>query len=164
MAENELVKMTIKDIEDAAIALVGHDEFYEVANALKEDIMFFNAYIGRNQAWIPFKFKIVPVGRGTISAYEDIYNRYYTGIEYIYEVYAIYLVMQGIILDVYDDESPRKITHANIRKFATWLYSELGLKLEDYVGDFVGCSKGVVYTKAQLFKILHPEENKDAEK
>lgn len=36
--------------------------------------------------------------------------------------------------------------------------------LEDYVRDFVGCSHGVASTKARLFKILHPEENEDAEK
>lgn len=128
-----------------------------MANSLKEELMSFRAYVRKNTKQKNFTFKIVPVRVGTTNVFGDIMNRYYSGIEYIYEVYAIYLVIQYIIQDIYDDESPRKITHANIRRFASWLYNQLGLQLEDYVVDFLGYTASAKSTKAQLYKILHLE-------
>lgn len=153
----EAKELTIKDIEEGAISLVGTDKFYEVANTLKEELMSFRAYIRKNTKQKNFTFKITPVRVGTTNVFGDIMDRYYSGIEYIYEVYAIYLMIQCIIQDVYDDESPRKITRSNIRRFASWLYNQLGLRLEDYVVDFMGYSTGAKTTKTQLYKILHLE-------
>lgn len=155
--------MTIKDIMRLAQHAKGIDEYYESLRLLKSDLDFFKFYLSRNKKSTDFWFKVVPVGCGTIRAFEDIMKAYGLSDSYLEEEYVIYTVLKDIILDVYNNSDDRQYPDAIIFEFAIWLKKELGLYLSDYVIDFVGCSQGCLNTTSELSKIIDKEYEKNAD-
>ena len=155
--------MTIKDIMRLAQHAKGIDEYYETFRLLQSDLDFFKMYLARDKKSPGFWFKVVPVGLGTIKAFEDIMKAYGLSDSYLEEEYAIYLLLKDIILDVYNNSDDRQYPDAVIYEFAIWLKKELGLYLSDYVIDFVGCSQGCLNTTSELSKIIDKEYEKNAD-
>ena len=155
--------MTIKDIMRLAQHSKGIDEYYETFRLLQSDLDFFKMYLARDKKSPGFWFKVVPVGLGTVKAFEDIIRAYGLSDSYLEEEYAIYLLLKDIILDVYNNSDDRQYPDAVIYEFAVWLQKELGLSITYYVTDFVGCSQGCLNTTSELSKIIDKEYEKNAD-
>ena len=153
--------MNVKDILKLAKDAVGVDKYFEDYRLLKSDLDFFKMYLARNRKSSGFWFKVVPVGLGTVKAFEDIIRAYGLSDSCLEDEYAIYTVLKDIILDVYNNADARRYSDAVIFEFTTWLKKELGLYLSDYVIDFVGCSQGCLNTTSELSKIIDKEWEKN---
>lgn len=150
--------MNIEKVKHIAISIKGVDDFYKESKLLKEDMAFFKMYTDRNKK-SDFRFVLIPCQQGAYKAFRDIFEAYSLSDTFLEDAFAVYTVMKDIILDVYDQNM--KYTSGEIREFALYLKSDFNLNLEDYVGDFVGCSHGIVFTNKLLYEII---TCKDADK
>ena len=113
------------------------DEYYKKLFALQEDIEFFNLYMKRNK-----KSEYELVVKVKISAgrvFEDVWRKYGYGTD----------TLLGIIFkdmydgtDIYSDDEIRSF------KFSFEMYEET--KMEDYISDFIDCSRGCMNVAKQL--------------
>jgi hypothetical protein len=155
--------MNIKDIIGLDKNAIGMAEYYNGYRLLREDYDYFKMYILRNTKCTDFYFKIVPVGCGTIRVFEDIMKAYGLSDRYLEEVYAIYLLLKAIILDVYNNLEERQYPDAVVAEFAEWLQKELGLSILSYIHDFIDCSFRCIDITTKLSKIIDKECENNAD-
>ena len=84
---------------------------------------------------------------------------YYHDANAVENTYCICSLMDSIFTDIYHESNG--YTEEEIVGFAEFLKDELGLKLEDYVSDFIGCSHGVIGVRKKLCEILYGEEQEN---
>ena len=105
-------------------------------------------------------FKRIEYDVNTIAfrCYKDVYGAYgyYPNANAVENTYCICSLMDSIITDIYHESNG--YTEEEIIGFAEFLKDELGLKLEDYVSDFIGCSHGVAGVSKKLYEILYEDE------
>ena len=146
--------MTISQVRHRVIQNTG-DGYYETVKQLKEDLEFFSIYISRNKK-TRLGFTLIPFAGGAFRCYKDVYGAYGYYPDCIENTYCICSLMDSIITDIYHESNG--YTEEEIVDFAEFLKDEIGLKLEDYVSDFIGCSHGVASVRKKLCEILYGEE------
>ena len=124
------------------------DEYVEKLLTLQEDIEFFNLYMKRNKkSGYELVVKvIVSAGR----AFDDVWRKYGSGTDKdsIERTFAETTLLSVIFKDMYDGTDIYSDDEIRSFKSNFEMYNET--KMEDYISDFIGCSRGCMDVARQL--------------
>lgn len=129
----DIVKEIVMDIKSI-------DKYYEELNMLKSDVEFFNLFMRRDKK-SKFKFT-VKVGCGSSNkTFEGLWKRYGFSSSYLENVYVEFELIKMLINQIYDETGP--LEEDKISDLIYYFEQYDDLNVEDYVGDFIGCSRGI---------------------
>lgn len=129
----DIVKKIVMDIKSI-------DKYYEELNMLKSDVEFFNLFMKREKK-SKFEFT-VKVGYGSSNkAFEGLWKRYGFSSSYLENVYVEFELIKMLINQIYDETGP--LEEDKISDLIYYFEQYDDLNVEDYVGDFIGCSRGI---------------------
>ena len=84
----------------------------------------------------------VKVGCGSSNkAFEGLWKRYGFSSSYLENVYVEFELIKMLINQIYDETGPLEEDKISDLIYYFEQYDELNI--EDYVGDFIGCSRGI---------------------
>lgn len=113
---------------------------YKEASVLKEDIDFFKLYMKREKK-SDFSFDVrFSKGMGT-AFFNDLWDNYYRMFTddlhcMIFEHMIVYRLMKSL------DDNLNTYTEEQVATILEYFEKEYSMDLEDYVGNFIGCSLG----------------------
>lgn len=129
----DIAKKIVMDIKSI-------DKYYEELNMLKSDVEFFNLFMRREKK-SKFEFT-VKVGCGSSNkAFEGLWKRYGFSSSYLENVYVEFELIKMLINQIYDETGP--LEEDKIPDLIYYFEQYDDLNVEDYVGDFIGCSRGI---------------------
>ena len=129
----DIAKKIVMDIKSI-------DKYYEELNMLKSDVEFFNLFMRREKK-SKFEFT-VKVGCGSSNkAFEGLWKRYGFSSSYLENVYVEFELIKMLINQIYDETGP--LEEDKISDLIYYFEQYDDLNVEDYVGDFIGCSRGI---------------------
>lgn len=138
-------------IIDIARKVVGTDIYYQKLNALKEDVEFFTLYMKRNKK-SDFNFDIRISYSCSFKAFNDIWEKYDYYQKNLETACSEFIVLKSIIEDLYNGTGI--YTDAEIREFIEYFQKYNETHIYDYIGDFIGCSRGITDVEKQLSIIM----------
>lgn len=138
-------------IIDIARKVVGTDIYYQKLNALKEDVEFFTLYMKRNKK-SDFNFDIRISYSCSFKAFNDIWKKYDYYQKNLETAFSEFIVLKSIIEDLYNETGI--YTDAEIREFIEYFQKYNETHIYDYIGDFIGCSRGITDVEKQLSIIM----------
>lgn len=138
-------------IIDIARKVVGTDIYYQKLNALKEDVEFFTLYMKRNKK-SDFNFDIRISYSCSFKAFNDIWEKYNYYQKNLETAFSEFIVLKSIIEDLYNGTGI--YTDAEIREFIEYFQKYNETHIYDYIGDFIGCSRGITDVEKQLSIIM----------
>lgn len=138
-------------IIDIARKVVGTDIYYQKLNALKEDVEFFTLYMKRNKK-SDFDFNIRISYSCSFRAFNDIWKKYDYYQKNLETAFSEFIVLKSIIEDLYNGTGI--YTDAEIREFIECFQKYNEIHIYDYIGDFIGCSRGIADVEKQLSIIM----------
>lgn len=144
-------KMNEVMVIDIARRMIGTDIYYQKLNALKEDVEFFTLYMKRNKK-SDFNFDIRISYSCSFRAFNDIWKKYDYYQKNLEKAFSEFIMLKNIIEDMYNGTGI--FTDAEIRDFIEYFQKYDETHICDYVGDFVGCSRGIANVEEQLNTIL----------
>lgn len=129
----DIAKKIVMDIKSI-------DKYYKELNMLKSDVEFFNLFMRREKK-SKFEFT-VKVGCGSSNkAFEGLWKRYGFSSSYLENVYVEFELIKMLINQIYDETGP--LEEDKIPDLIYYFEQYDDLNVEDYVGDFIGCSRGI---------------------
>lgn len=131
------------------LAFIIDENFHNNLNNLISDIKFFTEYMKRSKT-SPFCFKATPVANGTYKIFNDIWSKYGCSNDDLDIAYAEFIVFKHIVKGVYDEDELHPIDLAKALEFLDYFEKYNETKVDDYVGEFVGCSRGTSATIARI--------------
>ena len=134
-------------IIDIARKVVGTDIYYQKLNALKEDVEFFTLYMKSD-----FDFNIKVSYSCSFKAFNDIWEKYDYYQKNLETAFSEFIVLKSIIEDLYNGTGI--YTDAEIREFIEYFQKYNETHIYDYIGDFIGCSRGITDVEKQLSIIM----------
>lgn len=138
-------------IIDIARKVVGTDIYYQKLNALKEDVEFFTLYMKRNKK-SDFDFNIRVSYSCSFMAFNDIWKKYDYYQKNLETAFSEFIVLKSIIEDLYNGTGI--YTDTEIREFIEYFQKYNETHIYDYIGDFIGCSRGITDVEKQLSIIM----------
>lgn len=138
-------------IIDIARKVVGTDIYYQKLNALKEDVEFFTLYMKRNKK-SDFNFDIRISYSCSFKAFNDIWEKYDYYQKNLETAFSEFIVLKSIIENLYNGTGI--YTDAEIREFIEYFQKYNETHIYDYIGDFIGCSRGITDVERQLSIIM----------
>lgn len=124
------------------------DEYVEKLLTLQEDIEFFNLYMKRNKK-SGYELAVkVKVSAGRV--FDDVWRKYGYGTDTdsIERTFAETTLLSVIFKDMYDGTDIYSDNEIRSFKFSFEMYEET--KMEDYISDFIDCSRGCMDVAKQL--------------
>ena len=115
------------------------DDYYKKLRALESDIDFFLLYMERNKK-SDFRFDLRISHNASFQAFNDIWKKYGYHKDEVETVYSEYMLLRFIINDIYDETNT--FTNEEIKTFCDYFEQYNETLVNDYIGDFVGCSRG----------------------
>ena len=129
------------------------ETFYEDVVNLKEDLEFFTLYLKRNKK-SKFNFNI-SFSKGLNTKFlNDLYTKsygYHTN--YLEKLYKEYLIAIHFFNTLYDAECEVVYNEDTLKTIYNHFLNLHSMKLEDYVGDFIGCSRGCMHVSSEIIKL-----------
>lgn len=122
---------------------LNNDFYNDVAN-LTNDIKFFQEYMRRTKT-SPFHFDVKPIANGTYKVFYDVWTKYGCHIDDLGIAYAEVILLKYITECVYAD-SKFEIETKQVIDFLDYFEKYENTMVENYVGDFIGCSRGIMST------------------
>lgn len=144
-------KMNEGIVVDIARRMIGTDIYYQKLNALKEDVEFFTLYMKRNKK-SDFNFNIRISYSCSFRAFNDIWKKYDYYQKNLEKAFSEFIMVKNIIEDIYNGTDI--YTDTEIREFIEYFQRYDETHICDYVGDFIGCSRGIANVEDQLNTIL----------
>lgn len=144
-------KMNEGIVVDIARRMIGTDIYYQKLNALKEDVEFFTLYMKRNKK-SDFNFDIRISYSCSFRAFNDIWKKYDYYQKNLEKAFSEFIMVKNIIEDIYNGTGI--YTDTEIREFIEYFQRYDETHICDYVGDFIGCSRGIANVEDQLNTIL----------
>lgn len=140
--------------------LLSQDErsdFYSEADKLKDDIHFFKAYMRRNKTSMANFNVNISIGlcRQFLSDIWDNYG-YVDDTDTIQQVYLDYLLAKKAMAYIAD-----KTDKDVIIKICKYFKETHEMNLADYVGDFIGCSRGCMDACKYILMEIEPNLTKE---
>lgn len=147
--------MNLKDLKQIACAQ-SNGTFYDELNSLKDDIEFFRAYLRRNKK-SNFAFDVRVSQQSSRKAFDDIWKTYNYDIEYIENVYVVFIVLKYIITNM--TENKTIFTDEEIYEFDLYMKLNYGLDIIKYVEEFIGCGSEIRSVIDRINNIVqnHPQ-------
>ena len=133
------------------------DTFYEVVRDLKEDLEFFNLYIKRNKK-SNFNFEI-SFSKGMNTKFLNyLYTKSYGyHLDELEKIYIEYLVATHFFSTLYEREDEVVYTDDLLKRIYNHFENLHEMNLEDYVSDFIGCSRGAMDVSSKIIKLKKGE-------
>lgn len=144
-------KMNEGIVVDIARRMIGTDIYYQKLNALKEDVEFFTLYMKRNKK-SDFNFNIRISYSCSFRAFNDIWKKYDYYQKNLEKAFSEFIMVKNIIEDIYNGTDI--YTDTEIREFIEYFQRYDETHICDYVGDFIGCSRGIANVEDQFNTIL----------
>lgn len=138
-------------IETAKRLFEDREEYFKELEALKEDISFFNMYMKRNKK-SNANFAVRIFYNCVFKAFDDIWKKYSYYTSDMEMVFSEFIVLKAIIQDIYEDTN--RFTKNTKKEFIDYFEQYGETMVEDYVSEFIGCSRGctAVLDKIQQIK------------
>ena len=130
--------MNEKTVISIAQNAISMDTYYQKLNALKEDVEFFTLFMKRNKK-SDFDFNIRVSYSCSFKAFNDIWEKYDYYQKNLETAFSEFIVLKSIIEDLYN---------------GTGIYTDAEIHIYDYIGDFIGCSRGIADVERQLSIIM----------
>lgn len=148
--------MDKEKVKKVVCRLLTPDIYYKKFRALESDVNFFKLYMKRNQK-SEFRFDLRISCNGSFKAFDDIWKKYgYKNNDDDLEVtFSEFMLLQMIITDIYEETNI--FTNKEIKEFIDYFEQYEETLIENYVSDFIGCSRGCC---AVLQKLEHMKEIK----
>lgn len=150
--------LKINQIKTLAQQILGVENYYKEFYALEEDVTFFTMYANRNRK-SKFQFAIKIMYENSYNAFELLYKRYANNIRYLEDTFAEYTVLQYLIKSIY--ENIHQLTPQQKTEIIHYFEQYGDFKIDDVIGDFIGCSKGCASTHAEVEKLRKKISNKN---
>ena len=128
--------MDKNDVKRIVYGLLKED-YYKKLRALESDINFFSMYMERNKK-SDFRFDLRISHEGSFKAFDVIWRKYGYHKDEIETAFSEYMLLRLIICDVYDETNI--FTADEILTFIMYFERYEDTLVNDYVGDFIGCS------------------------
>lgn len=129
------------------------ETFYEDVVNLKEDLEFFTLYLKRNKK-SKFNFNI-SFSKGLNTKFlNDLYTKsygYHT--DYLEKLYKEYLIAIHFFNTLYNTECEVVYNEDTLKTIYNHFLNLHSMKLEDYAGDFIGCSRGCMHVSSEIIKL-----------
>lgn len=152
--------LKINQIKTLAQQILGVENYYKEFYALKEDVTFFTMYMNRNRnRKSKFQFAIKIMHGNSYNAFELLYKRYANDIRYLENTFAEYTVLQYLIKSIYEDIN--QLTSQQKAEIIHYFEQYGDFKIDDVIGDFIGCSRGCASTHAEVEKLRKKISNKN---
>lgn len=122
-----------------------HEKFYQTAEDLQEDLVYLQLYVKRNHK-SPFRFDVIPSGSCMdFRFWNDLFRYSYGGhteIEYVRNMLSDYYLVKNFFEAINGEtiESDVRYNGNTLKAIKSYFLSMHGIKLEDYVSCFIGCS------------------------
>lgn len=149
-------EMQLDDLKNIVIKKETSDVYYRELNDLKSDINFFNLFMKRDKKSV-FDFTVRVRQGCSFNAFDALWKRYGYGDSYIEDAYAEFKVLKILIEQIYD-EKDGPIPNNKLQAVIHYYEKYDDFNVEDYVGDFIGCSHGCSCTMSTIQKIRKGEE------
>lgn len=121
-------------------------------NKIEADLQFLPMLIGRNTIG-KFQYEIYPTFGICRNFLKHLFERYYVwNIKESDLLLTEYMVAKKYITYIYDEETIIKEDFIEIRNYFIEKYD---MKIEDYIGDFIGCSHGCGFVRKEIYKIIN---------
>ena len=143
--------MNEKTVISIAQNAISMDTYYQKLNALKEDVEFFTLFMKRNKK-SDFDFNIRVTYSCSFKAFNDIWEKYDYYQKNLETAFSEFIVLKSIIEDLYNGTGI--YTDAEIREFIEYFQKYNETHIYDYIGDFIGCSRGIADVERQLSIIM----------
>ena len=150
--------LKINQIKTLAQQILGTENYYKEFYALEEDVTFFTMYANRNRK-SKFRFTIKIMYENSYNAFELLYKRYANNIHYLEDTFAEYTVLQYLIKSIY--ENIHQLTPQQKAEIIHYFEQYGDFKIDDVIGDFIGCNKGCASTHAEVEKLRKKISNKN---
>lgn len=150
--------LKINQIKTLAQQILGVENYYKEFYALEEDVTFFTMYANRNRK-SKFQFAIKIMHENSYNAFELLYKRYANNIRYLEDTFAEYAVLQYLIKSIY--ENIHQLTPQQKAEIIHYFEQYGDFKIDDVIGDFIGCSRGYASTHAEVERLRKEISNKN---
>ena len=150
--------LKIDQIKALAQQILGTENYYKDFHALEEDVTFFTMYVNRNRK-SKFRFAIKIMYENSYNAFELLYKRYANNIRYLENTFAEYTVLQYLIESIYEDIN--QLTPQQKKEIIHYFEQYDDFKIDDVIGDFIGCSRGCASTHAKIEKLRKEISNEN---
>ena len=142
--------LTTDQIKTLAQQILGTENYYKDFHELEEDVKFFTLYVNRNRK-SKFRFAIKIMYETSYNAFELLYKRYANNIRYLEDTFAEYTVLQYLIKSIYEDIN--QLTPQQKAEIIHYFEQHGDFKIDNVIGDFIGCSRGCASTHAEVEKL-----------
>ena len=129
-------------------------EFYNNLNNLISDIKFFTEYMKRSKT-SPFCFKATPIANDTYKIFNDIWSKYGCNNDELDIAYAEFIVIKHIVKSIYNDDKLHPLDLKETLEFLDYFEKYDETKVNDYVKEFIGCSRGTSATITRINELRH---------
>lgn len=150
--------LTTDQIKTLAQQILGTENYYKDFHELEEDVKFFTLYVNRNRK-SKFRFAIKIMYKNSYNAFELLYKRYANNIRYLENTFAEYTVLQYLIESIYEDIN--QLTPQQKTEIIHYFEQYDDFKIDDVIGDFIGCSRGCASTHAKIEKLRKEISNEN---
>ena len=144
--------MDKEKIKTIARRLLTPNTYYEKFRSLESDVDFFKMYMARNKK-SEFRFDLRISCGGSFKAFDDIWKKYGHGNDDLEVAFAEFLLLKMIIRDIYEETNI--FTDAEIKEFIDYFEQYEETLVENYVSDFIGCSRGCCDVLQKLEHIMN---------
>lgn len=147
-----------KDILREKLSTKEKINLYEDVRDLREDLEFFNLYIKRNKK-SKFNFSI-SFNKGLNTSFLTyLYTKSYGyHLDALESLYTEYLVAVHFFKTLYGEEDEVVYSDDDLRDIYNHFLSLHEIKLEDYVTDFIGCSRGCMDVSSKIIEMMKNKE------
>lgn len=133
--------------------------FYNEVRELEEDLEFFNLYIKRNKK-SKFDFNISFSKGLNTSFLTYLYTKSYGyKIRELETLYSEYLVACHFFKTLYEEEDEIVYSDEDLKDIYNHFLNLHELKLENYVTDFIGCSRGCTDVYSKILELVKEDFN-----
>ena len=150
--------LTTDQIKTLAQQILGTENYYKDFHELEEDVKFFTLYVNRNRK-SKFRFAIKIMYENSYNAFELLYKRYANNLRYLEDTFAEYTVLQYLIKSIYEDIN--QLTPQQKAEIIHYFEQYDDFKIDDVIGDFIGCSRGCASTHAKVEKLRKEISNEN---
>ena len=126
------------------------EEYFKELEALKEDISFFDMYMKRNKK-SNANFAVRISYNCAFRTFDDIWKKYSYHKSDMEMVLSEFIVLKAIIQDIYEDTN--RFTKNTKKEFIDYFEQYGETMVEDYVSEFIGCSRGCTAVLGKIQQI-----------
>ena len=129
------------------------ETIYKEARDLKEDIIYLSIMLERNKK-SNFSFRISPFSGMKTRFLPFLWNNMYKkDLEDFYVMLTDFHVAEMLFDSLYNDDNCFVITRSDEETIVKHFLERREMDLSEYVGDFIGCSRGCSHVAGKIKKI-----------